>query len=242
MMLHGSCEPIDKCMKGVNMVNAIKRILGWGGCALLLLAILCLQINMTVLVRSDKYIILPQEAAQLDSFDCILVLGAKVYDSGQLSGVLQDRTDTGLLLYQDDISPKILFSGDHGREEYDEVNALKAYALQNGVPNDDIFLDHAGFSTYESMVRARDVFDASRILIVTQQYHLSRSVYDARALGLDAYGIASDIRTYPGQRYFEFREFFARVKDFFYVSVLLPPPTYLGEKISLSGSGEQTHD
>ena len=110
---------------------------------------------------------------------------------------------------------KILMSGDHGQEDYDEVNAMKKYAVEKGVAADDVFMDHAGFSTYETMYRARDVFQAKKVIIVTQKYHLYRAVYIARALGLEAYGIASDPRPYSSVVYNNAREFLARVKDFF---------------------------
>lgn len=105
-------------------------------------------------------------------------------------------------------------SGDHGQEDYDEVNAMKKYAVEKGVAADDVFMDHAGFSTYETMYRARDVFQAKKVIIVTQKYHLYRAVYIARALGLEAYGIASDPRPYSSVVYNNAREFLARVKDF----------------------------
>ena len=118
---------------------------------------------------------------------------------------------------------------------------MKQYLIEAGVPSEDIFMDHAGFSTYESMYRARDVFQAKKILIVTQKYHLYRAVYDARALGLDAYGVASDPRSYAGQSYRNLREILARNKDFVF-SIVKPEPTYLGEPIPVWGSGDLTND
>jgi vancomycin permeability regulator SanA len=130
-------------------------------------------------------------------------------------------------------------SGDHGRKEYDEVNKMKEVAVQNGVPADNVFMDHAGFSTYESMYRARDVFQVEKMVIVTQEYHLYRAVYNARKLGIDAYGFAADRLEYP--IYNDAREALARLKDFFYC-IAQPEPTYLGEKISIKGSGNVTDD
>ena len=127
-------------------------------------------------------------------------------------------------------------SGDHGREYYDEVGVMRDWCLERGVPSDDIFLDHAGFSTYESVYRARDVFECSTPVIVTQQYHLYRAVYSARALGLNAYGVASDPVEYSGQLFRDAREALARVKDFFYVMFDVQP-TFLGDVIPVSGDG-----
>ena len=102
-------------------------------------------------------------------------------------------------------------------------------------------MDHAGFSTYESMYRAKEVFEADKIVIVSQKYHLYRAIYIARSLGLEAYGVPSDVREYRGQKYRDFREAIARVKDFFNV-IIKPEPTYLGEAIPVSGNGDLTND
>ncbi len=173
--------------------------------------------------------------------DCILVLGAGVRDDGSPSHMLEDRLLTGIDLYERGFSPVMLMSGDHGREEYDEVNAMKDFAAAEGVPEDVIFLDHAGFSTYESLYRAKEIFGAERIVIVTQEYHLYRALYTADALGLDAVGISADLRTYVGQTMRETREIAARVKDFVWC-IAKPEPTYLGEKIDLAGDASVTHD
>ena len=135
----------------------------------------------------------------------------------------------------------MLMSGDHGKENYDEVNVMKGFATDRDVDSSDIFMDHAGFSTYESMYRAKEIFQAEKILIVTQKYHLYRAVYNARALGIDAYGVASDPRTYVGQTYRNIREVLARNKDFIY-TIIKPEPTYLGEPIPVYGNGNQTND
>ena len=132
-------------------------------------------------------------------------------------------------------------SGDHGRADYDEVDAMKAYAVDAGVPSADVFMDHAGFSTYETIYRARDVFCARKVIIVTQEYHLYRALYIARQLGLEAYGVDADYRTYVGQLARDVREILARAKDVG-TCILLPEPTYLGEAIPIWGSGELTHD
>ncbi|MDD7193860.1 MAG: ElyC/SanA/YdcF family protein, partial [Clostridiaceae bacterium] len=144
-------------------------------------------------------------------------------------------------LCQSGASKKLLMSGDHGREGYDEVNVMKKFAVDRGIPSEDVFMDHAGFSTYESMYRAKEIFKAEKILIVTQDYHLYRAIYDARALGLEAYGVASNPRSYGGQLYRDIREILARNKDFIY-SIIKPEPTYLGEAIPVQGNGNLTND
>ena len=174
-------------------------------------------------------------------YDCILVLGAGVWFGGRPSHMLADRLDVAIDAYKAGGAPKLLMSGDHGRKEYDEVNVMKDYAIEAGVPSEDVFMDHAGFSTYESIYRARDVFLAERVLIVTQEYHLYRALYVARALGLEAEGVAADLRPYRGQRYYDLREVLARCKDFA-MCIFKPLPTYLGEAIPVSGSGDLTND
>jgi vancomycin permeability regulator SanA len=144
-------------------------------------------------------------------------------------------------LYQAGAATKLLMTGDHGRENYDEVDAMKRYAVDAGIASRDVFMDHAGFSTYESMVRAKEVFQAKKIIIVTQQYHLYRAVYIAQMLGLDAYGVASDYRTYSGQSMRDIREVLARVKDFG-TAIIQPEPTYGGKVIPISSDGNLTND
>lgn len=172
-------------------------------------------------------------------FDCILVLGAGVRDDGSPSVMLRDRVATGISLFRDGASARLLMSGDHGRENYDEVNVMKRLATEAGIDPDAVFCDHAGFSTYESIYRAKEIFGAERVLIVTQEYHLYRALYVARRLGLEAYGVSADVRSYRGQTYRDLREDLARFKDFF-TAQIKPQPTYLGDRIPLSGQGSLT--
>ncbi|MBR5314943.1 MAG: YdcF family protein [Clostridia bacterium] len=173
-------------------------------------------------------------------YDCILVLGAGVRGN-RPSPMLQDRLDYAIDLYNQGKAPKLLMSGDHGQTDYDEVNIMKAYAIEKGIPSEDIFMDHAGFSTYESIYRAKQVFEAEKIIIVTQEYHLFRALYVANALEVDAVGYASDPREYAGQEYRELREILARGKDFVYC-IFKPEPKYLGPSIAVSGNGDVTND
>lgn len=156
--------------------------------------------------------------------------------------MLEDRVAVGIDLYKNNKAKKLLFSGDHGQANYDEVNGMKKVAEKKGVKKEDIFLDHAGFSTYESMYRAKEIFKAKKIIIVTQQYHLMRAVYIARQLGLDAYGVNSDQRNYWGIDKYKTREIAARVKDYFNVNLIKPKPKHLGDTIPVSGNGIVTHD
>ena len=210
-------------------------ILGILGAALLL------GINSWVKSSVKDYILTEEQAAQLTDMDCILVLGCKVGADGTLSHMLEDRLRQGVALYDLGAAPKLLMSGDHGTKEYDEVDAMKRYAVNVGVPSCDVFMDHAGFSTYESVYRAKEVFEVKRVIIVTQEYHLYRALMVAREMGLEAYGVAVNYRTYVGQTSRDIREVLARVKDFG-MTIFWPEPTYLGEVIPISGNGELTHD
>ena len=210
-------------------------ILGILGIALLL------GINSWVKSSVKNYILTEEQAAQLADVDCILVLGCKVGDDGTLSHMLEDRLRQGVALYELGAAPKLLMSGDHGTAEYDEVDAMKHYAVDAGIASQDVFMDHAGFSTYESMYRAKEVFGVQRVIIVTQEYHLYRALMVAREMGLEAYGVAVNYRTYAGQTSRDIREILARVKDFA-MTIFWPEPTYLGEVIPISGNGELTHD
>ncbi len=197
-------------------------------------------INAYVVKSVEDRIITEQTAAEISDADCILVLGAGVRN-GAPSAMLRDRIDAGVSLYMAGASPKIIMSGDHGRKDYDEVNVMKTEAINAGVPSVDVFMDHAGFSTYESMYRAKEIFGAKKIIIVTQQYHLYRSLYIAEQLGLEAYGVAANPRRYAGATYREVREVLARNKDLV-KCIFKPEPTYLGETISVSGDGNLTND
>lgn len=173
--------------------------------------------------------------------DCILVLGAGVREGGEPSLMLRDRLNTSIALYEFGFSDRLLMSGDHGRVEYDEVNVMKDIAVEAGVPSQHVFMDHAGFSTYDSLYRAKYIFQADRVIIVTQKYHLYRALYIARALGIEAIGVAAPGENYYGQTYREVREMAARIKDFL-LTITKPEASIMGETIPVSGDGNVTND
>ena len=206
-----------------------------------LLGAVVLGINGYVMVVTRKQILTTEQAAQIENADCILVLGCRVYEDGTPSHMLEDRLQQSVELFKLGAAPKLLMSGDHGQQEYDEVNTMKRYAVARGVESSAVFMDHAGFSTYESLYRAKEIFGVKKVIIVTQRYHLYRALYIARQLGLEAYGVASDPRSYAGQVVREVREILARNKDFFN-TIFWPEPTYLGEQIPITGDGDITND
>jgi SanA protein len=205
-----------------------------------LFALLLVLANGIIIKTSDKYIAATIEEAP--KAQVAVVLGALVFRDGRLSYVLADRVDTAIDLYRKKKVDKILLTGDHGRVSYDEVNAMRRYALKHGIPPEDVFMDHAGFSTYESMFRARDVFRVKSAIIVTQRFHLARSVYTARALGIDAMGVEADRHIYIHPLLNNAREILARTKAFIDVNITHPNPKFLGPQIPITGDGRLTND
>ncbi len=206
---------------------------------LLFVGIFSWIINTNVASQSDLFI--SQERSKAPSKYVAIVLGAKVYYNGTLSPILADRVQTGIELYKENKVSKILFSGDHGTESYDEVNAMKHVALEQGIPAENIFTDHAGFDTYDTMYRAKEIFQVTEALIVTQTYHLPRAVYIARTMGIDAGGVSADKRVYQQQTYNKIREFFATVKAFLDCSVIHPLPRFLGIPVPITGDGNTSN-
>lgn len=166
-----------------------------------------------------------------------IVLGASVYSDGSLSPVLEERAQKALELYRIGVVSKILVSGDNMAVTYNEVMPIRKYLLDNGVAEEDVFADFAGFNTYDSMYRAREIFGAEDILVVTQSFHLPRAVYTARHLGLNAYGVPAD-----GQGYHfgnNIREIGATVKTFYEIETGAKP-AFLGPKIPIDGDGRES--
>jgi vancomycin permeability regulator SanA len=200
------------------------------------LAALVLACNAAVIAGGT-----PFDASAAETADCALVLGARVYENGDVSQVLEDRLQTALDLYRAGKVSRILVSGDHHKDGYDEVNAMRRWLEARGVPPGDVFLDHAGLDTYSSMARAREVFRARRVIVVTQRFHLPRALYIARALGLEADGAPADRRVYRGAIWFELREIASRTRAVVDVTTHRTP-RHLGPSIPISGDGLATRD
>lgn len=217
-------------------MKKLKRLL------IILLIILAIPfiINGYVKLSVKNQIITQEEAKEIKDVDCIIVLGAGIRRN-KPSPLLRDRLDTGIKLYKENISPKIVMSGDHTKIDYDEVKVMKRYAVENDVPSTDIFMDHAGISTYDSIYRIKNIFNAKKIVIVTQEYHLYRALYIAKRLGIEAYGVKASSPSYSGDMKREVREILARNKDFV-KSIIKPESKYLGDTISLTDDGDITND
>ena len=247
LRLRGSLTRLsDKWKAGRAARRSFFRTLwrvGWRcGVLLLLCASLTLTLVMTVsatMVKLTAESIVTAEALSPDTdYDCILVLGAGVRDDGTPSDMLYDRVSVSAKVYAALGDTPLLMSGDH-TGDYNEVGVMKSLAVEMGVPSEDVFLDHEGYSTYESLYRAKEMFGAGKILIITQEYHLHRALYIARELGLEAHGISADLRPYRLQAKYNAREHLARFKDFFaaakgdYNGHLDPP-------VDLDGNGDET--
>lgn len=171
--------------------------------------------------------------------EAALVLGAAVHPDGRPSVILMDRLQTALELRRAGKVRKILVTGDHGRHTYDEVNVMRAWLEARGVPPEDVFCDHAGFDTYDSLRRARDVFACRRLIVVTQAFHLPRALYIAEGLGLEAQGVEADRWIYRDAAWHQMRELGARIKAFACVT-FGASPRFLGPVIPISGDGRAT--
>lgn len=204
----------------------------------LLIGIAAVSLSVYMVKATEKNIFTADTFKNDKKADCILILGAGVKD-GKPKPMLRDRLLTGIELYKSGAAEKIIMSGDHGRADYDEVNVMRAFALEQGVRAEDIFLDHAGFSTYDSVYRAKNIFGAENIIIVSQKYHLYRALYISEKLDVKAAGVSANLNTYGGQLKRDIREIIARDKDFF-KCIVKPEAEIMGDKIPLDGDGSIT--
>ena len=216
------------------------KLLKYFNFTILAIIITIIITNIIIVTSTTNNILDKKNINDLKDIDCILILGAGIRGNNP-SPMLEDRLLEGISLYQNNVSPKILASGDHTGKYYDEVNVMKDFLVGHKIPSQDVFMDHAGISTYDSIYRAKHIFKAKKIVIVTQKYHLHRALYIAENLGLESYGIASNPRQYRNQFIREIREYIARTKDFF-KTLLKIKSTYLGEEISIKGNGDITND
>lgn len=205
--------------------------------AVVLFAILAINLY----INSQSKSLIFSDIEKVPKVQAALILGAKVYNQETMSPMLEDRADAAMELYKSKKVEKILISGDHGRNGYDEVNAARKYLLEKGIEGKDIFLDHAGFDTYDSLYRAREIFKVPSLIVATQNFHLPRAVYIGKNLSLETYGFSADKHLYAGTKYNEWREVFSKVKAFFDVGIRAKPK-FLGEEIPISGDGRISWD
>ena len=182
-----------------------------------------LLINLYVILNTTSNIIIKEEYQQLKDVDYILVLGASVRRE-RPSPMLEDRLKKAIELYNINTQNKILVTGDHTKDDYDEVTIMKNYLLENNIPEEKIIMDPAGVSTYDSIFRVQKQLKAKKIIIVSQKYHLYRALYIANSLGIETYGVPADDIKYKGATYREVREILARNKDF--IKSIIKPTSY----------------
>lgn len=234
----------------------IKKILSWiiglaiTACVIVGFSTMMLN-NHVVNSQKDKiiykqdsfdYNLSKEEQEEIKEFDaeCILVLGAGIKDKETPSPMLKDRLDTAIELYENKAAPKVLLTGDNGTEYHNEIHVMLNYMINAGIPEEDIFCDHAGFSTYDSMYRAEDIFKVKKMIVVTQTYHEYRAMYIGEKLGIDCIGVSSDQEKYSGQSKRELREIAARAKDVF-KCMIKSDSLVGGEEIPISGEGQGSH-
>lgn len=220
---------MNKVLKKILIILSILNILG-----------ICFIFGINAYVKKSVNENIIEISNIKENYDAILVLGAGL-KNGKPSPVLKDRLDTAYEAYIKGASSKIIVSGDHGRKYYDEVNVMKDYLISKGVPSDNIFMDHAGFSTYDTIYRAKEIFLCNKVLIITQKFHIFRSLYIAKKLDLEAEGVSATLRHYSEETKFELREILARDKDFV-KTIFKPKPKYLGDTIPVFGNGDITND
>lgn len=190
----------------------MKKIFKYILIVLIVIILVPVIINFYVIL-STKNRIVSGDSELLTDIDYIVILGAGIR-RGKPSPMLEDRLKTGISLYNNDISNKILITGDHMNDDYDEVTVMKNYLLEHGIPEEDIITDNYGISTYDSIYRVKNVYKSNKVVIVSQRYHLYRALFLSDNLDLKSYGVEADLRYYYGQWYREIREILARNKDF----------------------------
>ena len=203
-----------------KLIKIIAAVLG-------LILAAAVTVNCTVIIKTMPFITTADKAGS--DYDCIIIPGSTVY-ANQPRPILKDRLDCGIALYKKGISDTLLLTGDASDSYYDEVTVMKNYAIENGVPEECIICDEEGLSTYASIYNAKSVFGIKSAVIVTQKYHISRTLFIAKKLRIDACGIPCDRKgaDYGYIFYRHSREFLARVKDFV-LAVLHPEPASIPE-------------
>jgi len=197
-----------------------------------ILVIFIFATNIVFYVGTKSYIY--NDATKAPKAEVALIPGAAIFPDGALSSIFEDRADMAIDLYRAGKVSKILVSGDNSTVSHNEVNPVRLYLISKGILDQDIFLDHAGFDTYSTMYRARDIFGVSSILIATQSFHLPRAIFIAHQLSMKAYGVNADAGHILFRNYV--REVFADEKAVLDL-ILNRKPKYLGEKIPITGDG-----
>ncbi|MFH1286183.1 MAG: ElyC/SanA/YdcF family protein [Candidatus Magasanikbacteria bacterium] len=217
----------------------MKKFLKYTAYTLLLFAFLAGGTSLTIPFRNKELRF--KNVDGIEKKQTALILGAMVFANGNLSDITKDRALTAIELYEKQKTEYILISGDHGRENYDEVNTIKDFLIENNVPKNIIFLDHAGFDTYDSMYRAKKIFEVENMIIITQQFHIPRALYIGKNLDMDIVAVVSDKQQYRGMKRVWLRERLATIKAVLNVW-FHTKPKFLGETIPITGDNKASWD
>ena len=209
----------------------LKHFFAWSIILWILWILVFFGINNYVLNFSDNQIIYDVEYIEWEPIG--LVFGARVYSNGIPSPILRDRLDTAIKAYESKKISRIIVSGDNSTQYYDEPTNMKKYLLDLWVPDEHVYIDYAGFDTFDSIYRAEYIFWVNDILLFTQDYHLKRAMYISKRLGLKTQWMSSDLQEYKDIDYFERRELFSRIKAFLEIEILKSKPKFLGDRIEI---------
>lgn len=213
-------------------MEMLSQIFYYLGIVLGVITIVVLVCNLVVIIATRTNV--AGSINTLSEAQTVIILGAGVTESGELSAVLRDRVDTAVAIYRSGNVGAILVSGDNSTTEHNEVVPVQEYLLAQGIPAEDIFLDYAGFDTYDTMYRARAIFEVTSAVVVTQSYHLPRALYLADVVGIEAQGV---VALHDRANLYNYaREVLARVKAVGNV-LLRSQPEYLGKRIPITGDG-----
>lgn len=178
----------------------------------LLLTLLIIITNIIIIGKSTYYI---DNDVNYKNYDYVLVLGASAKNN-RPSLMLKDRLDKVVEIYNENSNIKIILSGDSVKENYDETGVMYNYLTNSGINSNNIIIDKYGVSTYDSVVRIKDITKDKKVIIVTQKYHLYRSIYIAKQNNINVVGVKAYEYKYFGNLKREIREVLARTKDYFY--------------------------
>lgn len=195
----------------------------------LIIAIL-IALGLKAYIEKDTQHLIFEDISRVPPSETVIVLGASVHSDGKLSPILKDRVDTAIELYRNKKVKRFLLTGDHSTENYNEVNAMGNYLMKQGIPERKILLDHAGLDTYDSMYRSNAVLGVEEAIVVTQKFHLPRTIFIAKGLNLPYTGFAARSHSYKTTNKIERRELLANFKALYEV-LLKKEPTTLEDRL-----------
>ncbi|MDH5717339.1 MAG: YdcF family protein [Spirochaetia bacterium] len=219
-----------------NIKKIFKKLYVW----ILLFAVILTVWNLSLNIKYQNKIY--DNIARVPSAQVAIVLGASVKADKKPSEVLIERLDKSIELYRNHKVQKLLFTGDNSGKYYDEVNVMREYALRHNVKSKDIFLDHNGLRTLDSVYRSKNIFLIKNAILVTQRFHLPRALFLADHFDLNAFGYSADTGKINIDTFNLVREFLARYLAIIDVYVLSTTSKYKGKAVPIIGSGERTWD